>query len=133
VIFDIPESMTDAKSRCQNNLPRTYSVYVVELDRRIWNDSWKFRKANPSYMGGRECLYVGMTSLSPQVRFKKHKKGSRSRKGIKISSWVVENYGLYLRPSLYANINPLTREQATVIEGKLAKRLQNRGYAVWWN
>ena len=50
-----------------------------------------------------ECLYVGMTSKSPKERFEQHKSGYRSKKGHKISSSIVEKYGLYLRPSLYAS------------------------------
>ena len=74
-----------------------------------------------------------MTSHTPEERFSKHKKGYRNKKGIKISSWYVEKYGMYLRPSLYAPLNPLTRSQAKRIEANLAESLRKRGYAVWYN
>ncbi len=112
---------------------KTHSVYVVELDRKVWSDSWKIRKANPHYKGLQGCLYVGMTALNPNDRFTKHKSGHRSTKGYKISSWFVEKYGLYLRPSLYSHLNPLTRQQAKRIEKELALSLKRKGYAVWWN
>jgi hypothetical protein len=74
-----------------------------------------------------------MTSHSPEERFKKHKTGYRSKKGYKISSWFVEKYGLYLRPSLYEEYNPMTRADAIKMEERLALHLRRRGYAVWWN
>lgn len=111
----------------------THHVYVVELSRNVWREDAKFREANPHYRGGRCCLYVGMTSHTPQERFKKHITGYRTKKGIKISSKYVEKYGLYLRPSLYSDFNPLTKANATQLEKDLANSLRKRGYAVWWN
>jgi len=112
---------------------KTYHVYVVELDRKVWSESWKFREANPRYKGLLECLYVGMTSKTPQERLKIHKTGGRSKKGYKISSRYVETYGKYLRPSLYTHLNPMTRKDAMEMEGSLANELKKKGYAVWWN
>ncbi len=111
----------------------THSVYVVELDRRVWTESAKIRKANPQYRGKLGCLYVGMTSHDPKLRFEYHKSGHRNKKGIKVSSSIVERYGLYLRPSLYAHLNPMIRARAAYIERALAGRLKRQGYAVWWN
>jgi hypothetical protein len=47
----------------------------------------------------------------------------------------VERYGRYLRPSLYEDINskPMTRQQALIMEEKLAWDLRRQGYAVWFN
>ena len=117
-----------ADKKCLN-----YNVYVIELDQRVWSQSRKFREANPQCNGRSRCLYVGMTSHSPKERFHKHKTGYRNRKGIKISSRIVEKYGKFLRPSLYAPLNPMTRERATKMEKTLAESLKKRGYAVWWN
>ncbi len=112
---------------------KTHHVYVVELSKRIWTENHKFRAANPHYMGIKECLYVGMTSGTPEERFEKHKIGAKSKKGYKISSYVVEKYGLYLRPSLYENFNPLSYTDAKLMEERLANTLIKEGYAVWWN
>lgn len=112
---------------------KTYSVYVIELSKRVWTESEKFRNANPQYNGVLECLYVGMTSHSPEERFEKHKSGYRTKKGHKISSKFVEKYGLYLRPSLFEEYNPLTKEEAVAMEEKLALHLKRKRYAVWWN
>lgn len=111
----------------------SHNVYVVELHKSVWSERKKFRDANPHYKGTLGCLYVGMTSHSPQERFDKHKSGYRNKKGYKISSPFVEKYGLYLRSTLYTHFNPLTREDATLLERNLAESLRKRGYAVWWN
>ncbi len=111
----------------------TYNVYVVELDPKVWSQRKKFREANPNFTGKLECLYVGMTSNTPEERFKKHKTGYKTRKGVKISSPIVEKFGLFLRPSLYENFNPMTKQKAVKMEKELAESLRKRGYAVWWN
>lgn len=112
---------------------KTYSVYVVELRKTVFSENWRFREANPQFNGVLECLYVGMTSQSPEERFRKHKTGHRNAKGHKISSNIVEKYGLYLRPSLYEEYNPMTKAQATRMEEELALLLRRKGYGVWWN
>jgi len=113
----------------------TYCVYVVELSKRVFTENWRFRAANPQFNGVLECLYVGMTSKTPAERFKQHKTGALSKKGHKLSAYVVQKYGTYLRPSLYEHINtkPMTREQALVMEERLAMELRRKGYAVWFN
>lgn len=119
--------------RLKSSVKKTHSVYVVELDSRVWKESAKFREANLHYKGGMCCLYVGMTAHTPQQRFKKHKTGARNKRGHKISSRWVEKYGMYLRPTLYKSFNPLTRQDAGQLEKDLANSLKKRGYAVWWN
>lgn len=117
-------------------MPRLiYRVYVVELSKRVFTENSKFRAANPQFNGVLECLYVGMTSKTPQERFKQHKTGYVSKKGYKISAYIVQKYGSYLRPSLYDHINlkPMTRQQALLMEEKLALDLRRKGYAVWFN
>ncbi len=112
----------------------SYSIYVIELSKTVWSESAKFRRANPQYNGVSECLYVGMTSLSPEQRFQKHKSGAKSKKGFKISSYFPEKYGLYLRPSLYSEYNTIrSKQEAYRMEEWLAKELKKRRYAVWWN
>lgn len=111
-----------------------YSIYVVELSKRIYSENKKFREANPQYNGVLECLYVGMTSKTPKERFMQHKKGYRTKKGYTISSNIVKKYGAYLRPSLYNHIHPLkTRSDALKAEKLLALKLRRQRYAVWFN
>ncbi|HLG40919.1 MAG TPA: hypothetical protein VI461_14665 [Chitinophagaceae bacterium] len=112
-----------------------YRVYVVELSKRVFTEDWKFRAANPQFNGVLECLYVGMTSKTPAERFKQHKTGYINKKGHNLSAYLVRKYGTYLRPSLYDHINlkPMTRQQALMMEKKLAWDLRRQGYAVWFN
>jgi len=112
-----------------------YQVYVVELSKRVFTENWRFRAANPQFNGVLECLYVGMTSKTPAERFKQHKTGYKNKKGYKLSSFIVQQYGSYLRPSLYNHVNlkPMTREKALLMEEKLAWDLRRKGYAVWFN
>jgi hypothetical protein len=115
--------------------PLTYRVYVVELSKKVFTENSKFRTANPQFNGVLECLYVGMTSKTPQERLKQHKTGYRNEKGHKLSAYLVEKYGRYLRPSLYEHINnkAMTRIEALKMEEKLARDLRRQGYAVWFN
>lgn len=110
-----------------------YRVYVIELSKRVFSESAKFREANPQFNGVLQCLYVGMTSKTPAERFEQHKTGYRNAKGHKLSSNIVQKYGLYLRPSLYNHIEPMTREDALKMEKKLALDLRRQRYAVWFN
>lgn len=116
-------------------MPKTlYHIYVVELSKRVFTDNAKFRAVNPQFNGVLECLYVGMTSKTPKERFEQHKTGYRNKKGYKLSSSIVEKYGLYLRPSLYNHIDPfLSREEALIAEKEFALELRRAKYAVWFN
>jgi hypothetical protein len=112
-----------------------YQVYVVELSKKVFTENTKFRNANPQFNGVLQCLYVGMTSKTPAERFNQHKTGYVNKKGHKLSAYIVEKYGTYLRPSLYEQINVklMTRQEALVMEKKLALDLRRKGYAIWFN
>jgi hypothetical protein len=112
-----------------------YKVYVVELARKVFTENVKFREANPQFNGVLQCLYVGMTSKTPAERLMQHKTGYINKKGHKLSANIVERYGRYLRPSLYEHLNEkkMNREEALLMEKKLALELRRKGYAVWFN
>jgi hypothetical protein len=112
-----------------------YQVYVIELSKKVFTENAKFRAANPQFNGVLQCLYVGMTSKTPAERFKQHKTGYVNKKGHKLSANIVQKYGSYLRPSLYDHINlkAMTRQEALIMEEKLALELRRKGYAVWFN
>lgn len=112
---------------------KKYCVYVVELSKKVFTEDRKFREANPQFNGVLECLYVGMTSKTPKERFMQHKTGYRNLKGHKLSSNIVQKYGLYLRPSLYNHIGLMTQEEALKMEEQLALELRRQRYAVWYN
>src|SRR6187397_3043793 len=111
-----------------------YQVYVIELSKRVFTENARFRAANPQFNGVLECLYVGMTSKTPAERFKQHKTGYINKKGVKLSAYIAQKYGSYLRPSLYDHINlkSMTRQEALRMEEKLAWDLRKQGYAVWF-
>lgn len=100
-----------------------YSVYVVELCDDVLHHT-KFCKANPNRKPDKACLYVGMTSKTPDERFEQHKSG------YKACSYVTK-YGKWLRRRLYARYNPMTRDDAIKFEVTLAQELRRKGHAVW--
>ena len=111
-----------------------YRVYVIELSRKVFTENAKFRGANPQYNGVLECLYVGATSKTPAERLAQHKTGHRTRSGRKTFSSLVQKYGTYLRPSLYAHLPEVkTRAEAEKMEQELALALRRQRYAVWYN
>lgn len=100
-----------------------YYVYVVELSPRVWDEA-RFRKANPDYVYGKPCVYVGMTGLDPDLRFDKHKAGIQSNR-------YVFDYGLRLMPELYEVYNPMPYRAAQEMEVELGIGLRESGYGVW--
>ena len=100
-----------------------YHVYVIELSKDVLHEG-RFRKANPGYITGKPCVYVGMTGLDPDVRFDKHKAGIQSNR-------FVKQFGLRLLPELYELYNPLSYDHACSLEVELAIDFREAGYGVW--
>jgi hypothetical protein len=75
-------------------------------------------------------LYVGETSKSPVARFNEHAQGKRNRKG-PLFSRVVYRHHKCLLPTLYHHLNPLSREEAKDLEGKIAEMLRLEGIPVY--
>lgn len=100
-----------------------YHVYVIELSKDVLYKG-RFKKANPDYITGKPCVYVGMTGLDPDVRFDKHKAGIQSNR------YVLE-FGMRLLPELYAVYNPMPYDGAREMEVELAIGLREAGYGVW--
>ena len=98
-------------------------MYVVELSQDVLGEP-RFMKANPNYRLGKPCVYVGLTGLTPDERFDKHKAGIKSNNYVRL-------YGLRLLPELYAVYNPMPYEAARDMEVELAIGLQQEGYGVW--
>jgi len=96
---------------------------VIELDPAIFNVA-RFRNANPDRDLLKPAVYVGMTGLTPEERFAKHKAGIRANR-------YVQRFGLRLLPKLYAYANPMPYQAARDMEVELAIALQEQGYAVW--
>jgi hypothetical protein len=90
--------------------PGHHSVYVVYL-------------RNPRG-DGKAGYYVGMTGLTPDVRFKNHKQGIKAAR-------IVKKFGQRLVPRLYAHLNPMPYAKAKAMEGFLADSLRRRGFQVF--
>ena len=111
------------KTKARRAPRHSHHVYVVELDPAVL-DLARFRRANPDRDLLKPCVYVGMTGLTPEVRFARHKAGVRANP-------LVQRYGLRLLPRLYAYANPMPYEAARDMEVELAIGLREQGYGVW--
>lgn len=103
-----------------------HNLYVVELRPEIFEKEQRFSEANPHWLPGRLCVYVGMTGLTPEERFRKHLQGEKD-------AWFVHKYGRRLLPDLYRHFNPMPYYLARVMEPELARQLRAQGHGVWQN
>ena len=102
-----------------------HNVYVVELDAEAAEDP-EFAAANPDMIPGGLCLYVGLTGLSPEKRFRNHRRGYKAAR-------IVRRHGRRLLPAYYRQYNPVPFEVGRVLEPWLAARLRERRFGVWQN
>ncbi len=102
---------------------RTKNLYVIRLDDDVL-EKRKFREANPHYVEGMPCYYVGVTSLDPEKRFLQHKNGYKACR-------YVRDYGEFLQWEEFAHLNPVPAAQGERLERQLAESLRNKGCAVW--
>jgi len=105
-----------------------YSVYVINLSHDVLGEH-KFRKANPLYVEGQPCVYVGSTACTPDERFQQHKHGYKHNR-------YAKDYGVELRQNDDNNAlttgNPHTdRSAAEAREQELTDTLRKKGWAVW--
>jgi len=101
-----------------------HSIYAVELDRAVWANR-AFRERNPGGAAG-GCVYVGVTGLTPEARFERHRAGTQSGR-------FVRAHGLRLRLDLVEGFSRLPYRIAACMEPKLAAWLRAQGFAVWQN
>ncbi len=99
-----------------------HNVYVVLLDSAVARLR-RVRSLNPRRDPLKPCVYVGMTGLAPEKRFKNHKQGLKA-------AGFVKRYGICLLPALYAHLNPMPFEAAAQMEIDLANDLRQAGYTV---
>ena len=107
----------------RKNRKAHYSVYVVELAPQVLKHT-RFRRANPEYDATKPCVYVGMTGVSPDVRFDKHKAGIQANRFVML-------YGRRLMPEVYEVYNPMPYDGARDMEVELAISLREKGRGVW--
>lgn len=103
------------KAAAKRSEPRSYHVYVIELDRACVKEPSAYAP-----------LYVGQTAHSPEERFDQHKGGGR------LSAAKARRFGLRLRYDLM-KVGPFkTRQEAERAERELAEALERRGHKVFW-
>ncbi len=126
-----PPSGLDAEffSLCASYSPTSWSrgrhsVYAIELDRAVWKNR-AFRERNP---GGAAagCLYIGVTGLTPEERFARHRAGIQSAR-------LVHVHGVRLRLDFVEGFSRLPYRVAVDMEPRLAAWLRAQGFAVWQN
>ncbi|MSQ09183.1 MAG: hypothetical protein EXR57_03980 [Dehalococcoidia bacterium] len=94
-----------------------HSVYVIELDPAASPVSGKARRRPP-------CVYVGLTGLTVEQRFKNHKRGHKA-------SRIVFLHGKRITHELFDASTPLGYGQALEEEQRLAASLRRRGFIVF--
>ena len=99
-----------------------HNVYVILLRDSVANHP-SILRINPQRDPLKPCVYVGMTGIAIDQRFKNHKDGYKS-------AWVVRKYGVRLMPELYEHLNPMPFEAAVQMELELAEELRAAGYTV---
>lgn len=113
-----------AKARRAAKRRQRRNLYVITLDPEVlWEK--EFRQANPGYIEGMPCLYVGMTVHEPGDRFEQHCLGYRS-------SRYPREFGVELALDLLEGFDAGALEDAQR-EAALARWLRRQGFAVWQN
>ena len=102
-----------------------HNIYVIELDTRALKKK-RFREDNPDYVESSPCVYVWMTSKSPEEWFTQHKEGYEAAR-------IVKEFGIGLKPRHYESHNPMSRDEASEMEFEKARRLRKKGWGVWVN
>jgi len=99
-------------------------LYIITLIPEVL-ERRDFREANPDYLDGMPCLYVGITIHEPGDRFEQHMAGYRSSK-------YPKRYGVELALDLLDGFDDTgLREEER--EPALAEWLRRQGCAVWQN
>jgi hypothetical protein len=106
---------------------RRFHLYVIRLRKSILR-SRSFRRANPRYVVGKPCVYVGSTARTPEERFEVHRTDRVKGSG------KVRKYGECLLEWAYQDLPTFyRREKAEEAEARYADELRKRGWGVWQN
>lgn len=116
--------------------PEAYTLYVVNLDKKVW-EYRGFKKQNNDKLPTNGCyLYVGQTSKTAEERFKIHKSKKNGKPHPDSSKKIVHPHGKSLNFELmkkYTNENKYTELNSLLMEKKLATDLRKLGYATYYN
>lgn len=98
-------------------------IYVLELSPAAAADPL-FAAANPGYVPGSECFYVGSSSKTAEERMRDHMTGCNA-------SRIAGKYAVRLRHDLMPEQKPRPKDRALREEIRLARVLRLRGFGVW--
>jgi hypothetical protein len=112
------------KARVAARAGKGRNLYIITLHPDVL-DCRDFRRANPNYVTGMPCLYVGLSIHAPGDRYRQHKMGYRS-------SRYPKKYGVELAMDLLDGFDgsEMSEEEQ---EYALADWLRTQGYGVWQN
>jgi len=112
------------KARAAAKTKKMRNLYIITLHPEVLARK-EFRDANPNYIEGMPCVYVGITIHDPGDRYKQHKTGYKCSKyprmfGVELAMELMEGF----------EETALTDKEK---EPALADWLRDQGYAVWQN
>jgi hypothetical protein len=112
------------KARAAAKTSKTRNLYIITLHPEVLTRK-EFRDANPNYIEGMPCVYVGITIHDPGDRYEQHKTGYKCSK-------YPRKFGVELALDLIDGFEAaeLTDEDK---EPALADWLRDQVYAVWQN
>lgn len=118
------ERIGDFRERLRVTADRlSFRIYVIRLPSEVLKVK-RFRDANPNYIPGKPCYYVGMTGRTPKERFEQHLAGYKS-------CALVKKHGQHLAKKKFEGIPMLCHADAVQMEVSHAENLRAKGYAVW--
>jgi hypothetical protein len=112
------------KARLAARRKRGRRLYVITLHPAVLACD-EFKRANPGYIDGMPCVYVGMTVHDPGDRYEQHKAGYRSSK-------FPRRYGIELAQDLIEGFDEDKLPEQDR-EAALADWLRDQGFGVWQN
>jgi hypothetical protein len=121
----------------QNSPQKNRQVYAFQLSKEILLEN-RFIKANPYYILGKPLLYIGETSKTIEERFLQHIDENHQ-----LAAQFMQRYGLkdFIKANWTPNILKVTKinpEKKNALnskyyERKIALKLRELGYGVWFN
>lgn len=121
---DLRIAVWKKKAKAAAKARKGRNLYIITLHPDVL-ERREFREANPDYIEGMPCVYVGITVHDPGDRYQQHKTGYRSSK-------YPREYGVELAQELmegFIGMGLAEREK----ESELADWLRRQGCAVWQN
>lgn len=112
------------KARILARKNKRRNLYVITLHPDVLERT-EFRDANPEYIEGMPCVYVGLTIHDPGDRYQQHKSGYKS-------SRYPRKYGVELALELMEGFVE-NRYPGDEKEQALAQWLRDQGFGVWQN